>query len=564
MEVLDNLDPSSDSPDELAAFLVRQCSQSSQRAESSIGLLQYFGLQEEPFEINPDPRCLYLSRTHKEALAALEHGFSRRFTAMIAPPGMGKTTLLFRFLETIRDTAHCVFLFDIDSDCEPKDFVAYILRDIGITPGQTSSEMHEQLSGALAKERPGRKFVVVIDEAQNLSEAVLERVRLLTNFETSQGKPLQIVLSGQPQLSEKLMRPSMVQLRQRISTVCRIDPLSTEEVGDYIDYRLKQAGYHGEPLFSDSALKLIAEASQGTPRTINNLCENALDLCWTRKSKQVDSSMVAQVISDLQLIPKSEEPSAFPAKIADERPNEQERFEKGERRLGRLIPATSGGVLFWIPATFLLMISALGVFRAIEGRTPQPSKSDTGQSPQVEVPSGVGSAPAAASTVESMVAKPSANGANSQPKAPAVRPLSRPTSAAAAVPAAPDQQPLQADGSIPTSATAGQAARESPQAPTPVQPPSASVGANDIAQAGAAPAAVSFKVQIAAMAHSEDADALVSALLKRGYAATALREPGDNMFHVAVGPFSSRDEANRWREKLTEDGYNAIIKPEGP
>ena len=108
--------------------------------------------------------------------------FTRRFTAMIAPPGMGKTTLLFRFLESVRDTAHCVFLFYIDSDCEPKDFVAYILRDIGITPGATSSEMHEQLSGALAKERPGRKFVVVIDEAQNLSEAVLERVRLLSRF----------------------------------------------------------------------------------------------------------------------------------------------------------------------------------------------------------------------------------------------------------------------------------------------------------------------------------------------------------------------------------------------
>jgi general secretion pathway protein A len=104
------------------------------------------------------------------------------------------------------------------------------LRDIGITPAQSSSEMHEQLTRALITEnRAGRKFVVVIDEAQNLSDAVLERVRLLTNFETSRGKLMQIVLSGQPQLSDKLMQASLVQLRQRISTICRLDPLSAEE-----------------------------------------------------------------------------------------------------------------------------------------------------------------------------------------------------------------------------------------------------------------------------------------------------------------------------------------------
>ena len=158
--------------------------------------------------------------------------------------------------------------------------------------------------------RAGRKFVIVIDEAQNLSDAVLERVRLLTNFETSQGKLMQIVLSGQPQLADKLMQPSLVQLRQRISTICRIDPLSAEETVAYIDYRLKQAGYDGEPLFTKDALKLITEASQGTPRTINNLCFNALSLCCALKSKQVDGSMVAEVIADLQLTPQSREPIA--------------------------------------------------------------------------------------------------------------------------------------------------------------------------------------------------------------------------------------------------------------
>ena len=207
-------------------------------------LLQYFGFEQDPFGATPDARCLYLSGTHREALASLDYGFlsNRGFTAMIASPGMGKTTLLRRFLENTRGAARTVFLFDVDAECEPKELVAYILRDIGITPAQSSSEMHDQLTGALVKEnRAGRKFVVVIDEAQNLSNAVLERVRLLTNFETSQGKLMQVVLSGQPQLEDKLMQPSLIQLRQRISTICRIKPLSTDETVAYIDYRLKLA-----------------------------------------------------------------------------------------------------------------------------------------------------------------------------------------------------------------------------------------------------------------------------------------------------------------------------------
>ncbi len=282
-------------------------------------LLQYFGLKEEPFGVSPDPRRLFLTQTHSEALEALQSGFSsnRGFTAMIAPPGMGKTTLLFRFLEQIRETARVVFLFDMDSTCEPRDFVAYILRDLGIVPAQGSAEMHDQLSEVLVEENlAGRKFVIVIDEAQNLSDAVLERVRLLTNFESSKGKLIQVVLSGQPQLSDKLLQSSLLQLRQRISTVCHIKSLSIEETIGYINYRVKMAGYLGQPLFTEGAMRLIAQASQGTPRTINNLCFNALTLCCKLKSKEVDIAMVAKVISALQLIPPSREPYVSPASVS--------------------------------------------------------------------------------------------------------------------------------------------------------------------------------------------------------------------------------------------------------
>jgi general secretion pathway protein A len=286
--------------------------------EVSFMLLQYFGLKEEPFGVSPDPRRLFLSQTHREALEALQSGFSsnRGFTAMIAPPGMGKTTLLFRFLEQIRETARVVFLFDMDSTCEPREFVAFILRDLGIVPAQGSAEMHDQLSEVLVEENlAGRKFVIVIDEAQNLSDAVLERVRLLTNFESSNGKLIQVVLSGQPQLSDKLLQSSLLQLRQRISTVCHIKSLSIEETIGYINYRVKMAGYLGAPLFTEGAMRLIAQASNGTPRTINNLCFNSLTLCCKLKSKEVDIAMVAKVISALQLIPPSRESFAPPAAV---------------------------------------------------------------------------------------------------------------------------------------------------------------------------------------------------------------------------------------------------------
>ncbi len=373
-------------------------------------LLEYFDFQEEPFGASPDPRCLYPSHTHREALASLEYGFhsNRGFTAMIAPPGMGKTTLLFRFLGDIQKSAHTVFLFDIDAECEPREFVGYILRDIGITPGTSSSEMHGQLSGALAAEtRAGRKFVVVIDEAQNLSDAVLERVRLLSNFETTQGKLMQIVLSGQPQLADKLMQPSLVQLRQRVSTICRIDPLSAEETVGYIEYRLKQAGHNGEPLFTRDALKLIAEASQGTPRTINNLCFNALSLCRAMKCKQVDSSMVAEVTGDLELIPQSREPIAAGRKVADVRLYESEGLRQPNRLVKRLLPLAAALVV--LCAAGVLGLAGLRTF-ASRGANYKPPLEQKGTPAPVTAPvTAPVAAPVAADTAETKVTEPAGN-----------------------------------------------------------------------------------------------------------------------------------------------------------
>jgi general secretion pathway protein A len=333
-------------------------------------LLPYFGFQFEPFGASPDPRCLYPSLTHREALASLKYGFNsnRGFTALIASPGMGKTTLLFRFLEDVRESARTVFLFDIDPACEPQELVAYILRDIGVTPGQSSSEMHQQFSDALVKEnRAGRKFVVVIDEAQNLSDAVLERVRLLSNFETPRGKLLQIVLAGQPQLSDKLMQASLEQLRQRVSTICHLDRFSAKETAAYIDFRLKQAGYDGKQLFTDDALKLISEVSQGVPRIINNLCFNSLSLCRALNRKQVDDSMVSEVIADLELTPQPREPIAAAGGDKDEQLREPEDRSQSSRHLQGSSRRLKGSLAWAAP----LVLCAVGILGLVAFRTYQ-------------------------------------------------------------------------------------------------------------------------------------------------------------------------------------------------
>jgi type II secretory pathway predicted ATPase ExeA len=265
--------------------------------------LDFYGLKEQPFGVTPDPHFLYLGASHREALASLSYGVKtgRGLLALIAPPGMGKTTLLFRFLEHLRRSARTVFLFQ--TQCDSKGLLHYLLGDLGIkTPGQDLVTMHDQLNAVLLEEaRAGRRFVLVIDEAQNLDDAVLETARLLSNFETPNEKLLQIVLAGQPQLAEKLERPELLQLRQRISIWGHLEPFSPAEVNDYINHRLRVAGCSAIPLFTSAAVEEISVSSQGIPRNINNLCFNALSLGCALGCQQIDADLVDEVAADLEL-----------------------------------------------------------------------------------------------------------------------------------------------------------------------------------------------------------------------------------------------------------------------
>jgi general secretion pathway protein A len=265
--------------------------------------LDFYGLREQPFGVTPDPRFLYLSPAHREALASLYYGVEaqRGFLALIAKPGLGKTTLLFHLLEKLRRNARTVFLFQ--TQCNSREFMRFLLAELGVEgPDQDFVHLHEQFNKMLlAESRAGRRFIVVIDEAQNLDASVLETVRLLSDFETPQAKLLQIILSGQPELADKLASPHLAQLRQRVSLLNRLVPLSVEESGRYIVHRLRVAGYSGAPLFDAQALDAIAQFSAGIPRNINNCCFNALSLGFALGQKVVDLSVVEEVIRDLDI-----------------------------------------------------------------------------------------------------------------------------------------------------------------------------------------------------------------------------------------------------------------------
>lgn len=259
--------------------------------------LEFYNLRQQPFGVTPDPAYLYLTRTHRQALSFLLSGIKegRGFFALIAEPGMGKTTLLYQLLDELRDSARTVFLFQ--TQCDSREFFQYLLNELGVdTRGMDRVLMHSKLNEILFAEMiAGRRFVLIVDEAQNLEDSVLETVRLLSNFETSYTKMLQIVLAGQPQLFGKLAQPQLAQLRQRLAVLARLEPLSEAETVNYIEHRLKVAGHSGAPLFAPAAVALITKLSGGIPRTINHLCYAALSAAYALRLATVAPEIVQEV-----------------------------------------------------------------------------------------------------------------------------------------------------------------------------------------------------------------------------------------------------------------------------
>jgi len=264
----------------------------------------FFKLKENPFNVNPDPRFLYLTKEIEEALTGLMYGIQTRkgFITLTGEVGTGKTTLVNRLLDWLQKReAKTAFLFN--SRMNSSQLFDFVLAEFEI-PCDSKSKSQQLMKlnhWLLERYRLGETVVLIIDEAQNLTFPVLEEIRLLTNLETSTEKLLQIVLSGQPELEEKLKLPQLRQLRQRIMLRCRTAPLTQQQTQEYITERLRIAGASGEPIFSPKAIETIHVYSLGIPRVINLLCEHSLVNAFVEQERPIQPKTVEEVAHEFQL-----------------------------------------------------------------------------------------------------------------------------------------------------------------------------------------------------------------------------------------------------------------------
>jgi len=301
---------------------------------------RFFGLRESPFNVNPDPRYLVLTRHIQEALAGLTYGIQNRkgFILLTGEVGTGKTTLLNRLLDWLHgQRVATAFIFN--SKLDVNQLFDYAMADFGI-PCETREKSQVLLrlnQWLLERYRSGEAAVLIVDEAQNLSLDVLEEIRLLTNLETSTEKLLQIVLTGQPELEEKLKLPQLRQLRQRITLRCRTSPLTLEETFGYIAERLRIAGANGEPIFSKEAIETIHIYARGIPRVVNLLCEHSLINAYVDHLRPVPAHLVEEVAREFQLdeIAPTVSPAAFSAP-AQQSVDTQMLLQNLDELLGRL------------------------------------------------------------------------------------------------------------------------------------------------------------------------------------------------------------------------------------
>jgi len=264
----------------------------------------FFGLRVAPFNVNPDPRFLYLTQGVREALASLSYGIYNRkgIVLLTGEVGTGKTTIINKLLEWLH-RVHFSTAFVFNPRLSIADFFDVMMADFGIASdsrekGLRLLRLNEWL---LARHRTGQSAVLIVDEAQGLSTELLEELRLLTNVETFSQKLLQIVLCGQPELDTKLKDPQLRQLRQRIMVRCNTHPLNLLETHAYINERLRRAGANGAPIFSNEAIESIARYSCGIPRVVNLLCEHALIGAFADQQKLVSAATVRAVAEEFEL-----------------------------------------------------------------------------------------------------------------------------------------------------------------------------------------------------------------------------------------------------------------------
>ncbi len=258
----------------------------------------YYGLREKPFSILPDPNLIYWGRNHRLAFAMLEYGVMNNagFTVITGEIGCGKTTLMRNLLRTLGDQLTVGLITSTPHG--KADLLQWVMMSLNQPFDDSYPALFKQFQLFLREQYSrGRRTVLIIDEAQNLGWESLEELRMLSNINADKDQYLQIILIGQPQLKDLLRSPQLLQFAQRVSSDFHLKPLSPNEVGEYIDYRLKAVGAQAQ-LFSDEACGIIAHASQGIPRTINILCDTALVYGFATSAEWINADLVRMVIQN--------------------------------------------------------------------------------------------------------------------------------------------------------------------------------------------------------------------------------------------------------------------------
>jgi general secretion pathway protein A len=264
---------------------------------------KHFGLVELPFSVTPDPRFSYTNSLYREAFATLRYGIEARkgFIVITGEAGTGKTTLLRRLMRTVEATVHTAFVFNTHLNFT--ELLRLVLSDLGVAHSANDRlTLMARLNDYLIEQLHKDHIVsVLVDEAQDLSDAMLEELRLLSNLETDRAKLIQIVLMGQPELERKLDQPELRQLKQRVAVRCRLAPLRSDEVAPYINSRLQTVGYKGNELFDFGSVQKTALYSKGIPRLINVICDNALLIAYATSQSKVSAKIIDEVARDLRL-----------------------------------------------------------------------------------------------------------------------------------------------------------------------------------------------------------------------------------------------------------------------
>ena len=290
---------------------------------------EFFQIAEDPFELTPDPTRFVATQRHNEALAALYYSVRHHkgFVVVTGEVGTGKTLLLRCLLQLFEESKDFAYAYLFHSRLSPLEFLQYVLADFGLdAAGKSKSELLFAF-GKFLSERAAHKLitVLIVDEAHDLSEELLEEVRLLSNLEATDRKLLQIVLVGQPELDKKLDSFGLRQLKQRIAIRTHLDPLTLEETAHYIHQRLEAAGVEPsrDPIFPQYTVKEVYRWSKGLPRLINSICENALISAYARKEPVIAPDVIAGVAKDLRLdvepaLPAREASDLFERSVNDE------------------------------------------------------------------------------------------------------------------------------------------------------------------------------------------------------------------------------------------------------